>query len=52
MPDRSQQLILADHAVTVPDEVKKKIEDLGLDSHQGSSPAQFAAIRVEYTILE
>jgi hypothetical protein len=32
--------------------MNKEIEDLGLDSHDGSSPAQFAAIRVEYTILE
>jgi hypothetical protein len=32
--------------------VNKQIEDLGLDSHQGSPPAQFAAIRVEYTVLE
>jgi hypothetical protein len=52
MPDRGQQLILAHHPVAMPDEVNKKIEDLGLDSNQGISPAQFAAVRVEYTILE
>ena len=52
MPDRGQQLVLADHAVAVPDQVNKKIEDLGLDGDQGSSPAQFAATCVEYTVLE
>ena len=52
MPDRGQQLILADHTVTVADQVSEEIEDLGLDSDQGSSPAQLAAIRIEYTILE
>jgi hypothetical protein len=52
LPDRGQQIILADHTVTVPDQVNKEIEDLGLDSHKGSSPAQFATIRVKYTVLE
>jgi hypothetical protein len=52
MPDRGQQIILADHPVTVPDQVDKEIEDLGLDSHKGRSPAQFTAIRVERTVLE
>jgi hypothetical protein len=32
--------------------VYKEIEDLGLDSHEGSSTAQFAAIRVESTVLK
>jgi hypothetical protein len=36
----------------VPDQVNKEIENLGLDSHMGRSPAQFAAIRVERTVLE
>ena len=35
-PDRGQQIILADHAVAVPDQVNEEIEDLGLDRHQGS----------------
>jgi hypothetical protein len=52
MPDRGQQIILADDTVAVPDQVNKEIEDLGLDSHKGRSPAQFAAIRVECTVLE
>jgi hypothetical protein len=34
------------------DEVNEEIEDLWLDRHQSSSPAQFAAIGVEYTVLE
>ena len=52
LPDGGQQLILADHPVAVPDQMNKKIENLRLDSNQGASPAQFAAVRVEYAILE
>ena len=52
MPHRGQQIVFADHTVTVPDQVNEEIEDLGLDSHQGRSPAQLAAIRVECTVLE
>jgi hypothetical protein len=32
--------------------MNKKIENLGLDSHKRTFPAQFPPIRVEYTILE
>ena len=52
MPDRRQELILADHTITVPDQVNKEIEDLGLDGHKRRSPPQLAAIRVERTFLE
>jgi hypothetical protein len=52
VPDRSQQIVLADHTVTVPDQVNKEIEDLGLHGHQVSTPAQLAAIQVECTVLE
>jgi hypothetical protein len=39
MPDRSQQLILADHAVTVANQMNEEIEDLRLDGHRRGSPA-------------
>jgi hypothetical protein len=52
MPDRRQKLILADHTIAVPDQVDKKIEDLGLDGHGCRTPPQLAAIRVERTFLE
>jgi hypothetical protein len=52
MPDRGKELVFADHALTVSDQVNKEIEDLGLDGDQHSSPTQFAAICVEHTILE
>src|SRR5450432_2538032 len=52
VPDRGQQFVLADHTATVLDQVNDEIEDLGLDSHQGSSAPQFATIRVECTVLE
>ena len=52
MPDRRQEVILADHAITVPDQVNEKIEDLRLDRHKVGSPPELAAIRVERTLLE
>ena len=52
VPDRGHQLIFANHTVAVADQVSQEIEDLGLDCYQGRSPAQLAAIRVEYTIFE
>jgi hypothetical protein len=30
----------------------KKVEDLGLDGDQSISPAKFAAVRVESTVVE
>jgi hypothetical protein len=32
--------------------MNKKIEDLGLDSHKRTFPAQFPPIGVEYAVLE
>ena len=34
----AREVILADHTITVPDQVNKEIEDLGLDSHKVRSP--------------
>ena len=36
----------------MPEQVHQKIEDLRLDGDQAGAAAQFAAIRVECTILE
>jgi hypothetical protein len=32
--------------------MNEEIENLGLDSHKRTSPAQFPPIRVEYAVLE
>ena len=47
MPDRRQEIVLTDHTITVPDQVNKEVEDLGLNSHKVRFPPQLAAIRVE-----
>ena len=52
MPDCCQQIILADDPVAVLHQMDKKIENLRLDSHERTSPAQFPPIRVEYAVLE
>ena len=52
MPDRVQEIVLADHTITVLNEMNEQIENLGLDGYKSRSSAQFAAIGVERTILE
>src|SRR5262249_6136179 len=52
VPDRREEVVLADHAIAVLDQVNKEIENLGFDSDKLRSPAQLAAIRVERTFLE
>ena len=39
VPDRRQEFVLADHMIAVPDQVNKKVEDLGLDGYRVRSPS-------------
>ena len=52
MPNRSDQIVLADHALPVADQVFQKIEDLRLDRNQIGPAAQLAPVGIESTILE
>ena len=52
VPDRCQEVVLADDAVAVPDQVDQNIEDLRFHSHQLASAAQLSAIRIERTVLK
>jgi hypothetical protein len=52
VPDRSQQLILADHTITVAKQVNKEIEDLRLDGHRRGSPAELPMAGVEHAIIK
>ena len=52
VPDRRNQIVLADDAIPVFDKVDQNIEDLGLDRDHGVTRAQFTALAVERKILE
>ena len=47
IPDRLDQLILADNPVMVAHEVNDEIEDLGLDMNGFAKPAQFMLAEVD-----
>jgi hypothetical protein len=41
-----------DDSFAVSHQMNKKVENLGLDSHKRTFPAQFPPIRVEYAVRE
>jgi hypothetical protein len=51
-PDRSDQVVFADHAVVVADQVGQEIENLGLERNEIAPAAQLAPISVEREILK
>ena len=46
-PDRSEEIVLADHPVPIFDQIDKKIKDLWLDLNEIGSAPQFAAADIE-----
>ena len=52
MPDRRQQVILADDPIAVAYQANQEIEHLRLDSHKRASSTQFAPICVEGAVFE
>jgi hypothetical protein len=46
------QLVLADHAVGVPSEVKKKVEDLRLDMNSARAAFELAPVGIKREIIE
>ncbi len=51
-PNRLQQIVLADHALAVPDQVQQQVEDLRRQRNFFRSPHQFPQVGIEYKILE
>ena len=52
VPDRGDQIVLADHAVAVFDQEDQQIEDLRLQRKQRAVPPQLAAIGVKCMICK
>src|SRR5262245_22397182 len=51
-PYGRDQIVLADHAVAILDEIDQEIENLRLDRDDRAARAQLPALRVEHKILE
>jgi hypothetical protein len=51
-PDRFNQIVLADDAIAIRDEINQNVENLRLDRDNGAAQAQFTALAVEREILE
>lgn len=47
MPDRCNQIVLADDTFAVADQVFQEIEDLRLDGNQVAPAPQFAPVAIE-----
>ena len=50
MPDRRDQVVLADHALPVADQIFQQVEHLRLDRNQIGAAAQLAPVGIEGTI--
>jgi hypothetical protein len=50
--DRGDQVILADDAIAIFDEIDEKIENLWLESDRGVTFAQLTALAVQLIIIE
>jgi len=51
-PHGRNEVVLADHAIAIFDEVDQNIENLRLDGHKLIAPAQLPPFCVEQTIFE
>lgn len=51
-PDRCDEVVLADDAMSIFDEIDQDVEDLRLDWNHSAGRAQFAALAVERKITE
>jgi hypothetical protein len=47
-PNRSDKIVLANHAITVLDEIQQQVEHLRLKRDELSAPPKLPAIRIEY----
>lgn len=52
VPDRSNKIIFADHALTVSNQILQQIKDLRLNGHDSAPAAQLAAASIESIIFE
>src|SRR4029453_4221493 len=51
-PNRSDKIVLANHAITVLDEIQQQVEHLRLKRDELRSPPKLPAIRIEYLVFK
>ena len=52
MPHRGEQIVLADDALAVSDQVKQQVENLWFDGNRCGTTKQLTAIRIERVLLK
>jgi hypothetical protein len=52
LPDRAQEVVLADDPCAVTDQIDEQIKYLRLDRNHGSGSTQFAPFHIEHTVVE
>ena len=52
IPDRSNEIVLADHTLAVSDQIREKIKDLRLHGHESSPAAELTAAGIESIVFE
>ena len=50
MPDRSDEIVLAHHAMAILQQVYQQVEHLGLERDRSGAPSQLAAVKIKYMI--
>jgi len=51
-PDRSDKIVLTNHAVAVLDEIQQQVEHLRLKRDELGAPPKLPAIRIEYLVFK
>src|SRR5215467_11341000 len=51
-PNRSDKIVLANHAVTVLDEIQQQVEHLWLKRDELRGPPKLSALRIEYVVFK
>ena len=50
MPDGSDEIVLAHHAMAILQQVYQQVEHLGLERDRPGAPSQLAAVKIKYMI--
>ena len=51
-PNRSDKIVLANHAITVLDEIQQQVEHLRPSARRASEPPKLPTIRIEYLVFK
>jgi hypothetical protein len=52
LPDRGNEIVLADHAVTIGEQINEEIENLRLHSNQAGAVAQLTSLSIKHMVAK